>query len=184
MDGFDHHQLPYKSRPHATMEGLVSLSVLLYLDLSRLSGHLLSFVTVLFTSLFLCFNSTPLARCRIPQAPQRSRALSTTPRTLQMEKTPQIKAAMSFLYVISAPAPQRTRISCRILADLLVQRIFTYGRPIDYVLEIIGILAAIGSGVAMVMVNVVLGKFITLLDGVSSTGTVSDNFMSSVGKSA
>ncbi|KAH7011256.1 ATP-binding cassette multidrug transport protein [Ilyonectria destructans] len=63
-------------------------------------------------------------------------------------------------------------------------RIFTYGRPIDYVLETIGILAAIGSGVAMVMVNVVLGQFITLLDGVSSTGTVSDNFMSSVGKSA
>ncbi|KAF7557236.1 hypothetical protein G7Z17_g788 [Cylindrodendrum hubeiense] len=63
-------------------------------------------------------------------------------------------------------------------------RIFTYGRPIHYLLEFIGIIAAIGSGVAMVMVNVVLGQFITLLDDASTTGIISDKFMSSARRSA
>ncbi|KAI9170570.1 multidrug resistance protein 1, 2, 3 (p glycoprotein 1, 2, 3) [Paramyrothecium foliicola] len=62
-------------------------------------------------------------------------------------------------------------------------RVFSYGQPIDYVLEAIGITAAIGSGVALAMVNLVIGDFITLL-GNFSTGKVPDNFMAAVSRSA
>ncbi|KAH7148249.1 P-loop containing nucleoside triphosphate hydrolase protein [Dactylonectria macrodidyma] len=65
-----------------------------------------------------------------------------------------------------------------------MQRIFTYGRPIHYVLGFIAILGAIGSGVAMVMVNVVMGQFITLLEDVTRTGEIPDNFMSAARKPA
>ncbi|CAG9998253.1 unnamed protein product [Clonostachys byssicola] len=42
-------------------------------------------------------------------------------------------------------------------------RIFTFGEPVDYFFETIGIAAAIASGVAMALVNIVLGNFINLL---------------------
>ncbi|RHZ61470.1 ABC transporter ATP-binding protein [Aspergillus thermomutatus] len=61
-------------------------------------------------------------------------------------------------------------------------RIFTFGQTLDYILGLIGLLAAIGSGVALAMVNLVLGDFMTLLSGSTVGSTVSDNFMSKVTK--
>ncbi|RTE83523.1 hypothetical protein BHE90_001939 [Fusarium euwallaceae] len=61
-------------------------------------------------------------------------------------------------------------------------RLFTCGRPIDHVLEFIGILAAIGSGTALALVNIVLGQFITLLTDFTSDGASTQRFMSDVSK--
>lgn len=58
---------------------------------------------------------------------------------------------------------------------------FTYAGPLDYVLQAIAILAAIGSGVALAMVNVVFGQFINVLSGANTTMSIDDgppaNFM-------
>ncbi|KAM5346969.1 hypothetical protein ACJ41O_009974 [Fusarium nematophilum] len=59
-------------------------------------------------------------------------------------------------------------------------RVFTYGSPREYILEAIGILAAIASGIALAMVNVVLGRFITLLNDLSTSGSVPEGFMDAV----
>ncbi|KAI9155465.1 ATP-binding cassette multidrug transport protein [Paramyrothecium foliicola] len=61
-------------------------------------------------------------------------------------------------------------------------RIFSYGTPTTYALQAIAIVAACGSGVALAMVNLVLGNFITLLSGSSSGQGVPDDFMSQVSK--
>ncbi|RSL90957.1 hypothetical protein CEP51_000511 [Fusarium floridanum] len=61
-------------------------------------------------------------------------------------------------------------------------RLFTCGRPIDHVLEFIGILAAIGSGTALALVNIVLGQFITLLTDFTSDSASTQRFMSDVSK--
>ncbi|KAJ6441525.1 multidrug resistance protein 3 [Purpureocillium lavendulum] len=42
-------------------------------------------------------------------------------------------------------------------------RVFKYGSTVDYIVESIGVIAAIGSGVALAMVNLVMGNFINLL---------------------
>lgn len=53
------------------------------------------------------------------------------------------------------------------ISNDLSQRVFNYGSTSDYVLESIGLLAAIGSGVALAMVNLVIGRLINLLSGSS-----------------
>ncbi|KAM0549199.1 hypothetical protein ACHAPJ_009508 [Fusarium lateritium] len=59
-------------------------------------------------------------------------------------------------------------------------RVFTYGTSREYVLQAIGIIAAIASGVAMAMVNVVFGRFISLLSDLNTSGSVPEGFMAAV----
>ncbi|KAL0935491.1 multidrug resistance protein [Colletotrichum truncatum] len=47
----------------------------------------------------------------------------------------------------------------------LEQRIFKYGSSTDYILEAVAIIAAIGSGVAVALINLVIGQFINVLSG-------------------
>ncbi|KAI9042964.1 ABC transporter ATP-binding protein [Aspergillus affinis] len=61
-------------------------------------------------------------------------------------------------------------------------RIFSYGETIDYVLGTIALLAAIGSGVALAMVNLVIGDFMTILSRSTIGPNLPDNFMSKVSK--
>ncbi|EEY16183.1 ATP-binding cassette sub-family B member 5 [Verticillium alfalfae VaMs.102] len=61
-------------------------------------------------------------------------------------------------------------------------RVFSYGTPTIYLLQAIAAIAACGSGVALAMVNLVLGNFISLLSGFSSGNDVPDDFMSLVSK--
>ncbi|SPJ90383.1 related to ATP-binding cassette multidrug transport protein ATRC [Fusarium torulosum] len=63
-------------------------------------------------------------------------------------------------------------------------RVSHYGRPIDYLLGSIGILAAIGSGVAFAMVNLIIGDFISIITGFTASGSAPAGFMSQVSKSA
>ncbi|RKL12253.1 Leptomycin B resistance protein pmd1 [Fusarium oxysporum] len=61
-------------------------------------------------------------------------------------------------------------------------RIAHYGRPVDYLLGSIGILAAIGSGVAFAMVNLIIGDFISIMTDFTASGSAPDGFMSQVSK--
>ncbi|KAI6896406.1 ATP-binding cassette multidrug transport protein, partial [Hortaea werneckii] len=61
-------------------------------------------------------------------------------------------------------------------------RIFTYGTSTVLSFQAIAIIAACGSGVALALVNLVLGNFITLLSEFSSGQDVPDNFMPLVSK--
>ncbi|RNJ59946.1 hypothetical protein D7B24_000663 [Verticillium nonalfalfae] len=61
-------------------------------------------------------------------------------------------------------------------------RVFSYGTPTIYLLQAIAAIAACGSGVALAMVNLVLGNFISLLSGFSSGNDIPDDFMSLVSK--
>ncbi|KAE8392149.1 P-loop containing nucleoside triphosphate hydrolase protein [Aspergillus alliaceus] len=61
-------------------------------------------------------------------------------------------------------------------------RVFTFGQPMDYVLGVISLLASIGSGVSLAMVNLVLGKFMTLLSDFTVGTSFPENFMSQVSK--
>lgn len=63
------------------------------------------------------------------------------------------------------------------------QRIFSFGTPILYALLTLSLIAAVTAGVALAMVNVVMGQFIRLLGNVSSDG-VSPGFMSAVSTTA
>ncbi|KAM0283373.1 hypothetical protein ACHAQH_002496 [Verticillium albo-atrum] len=63
-------------------------------------------------------------------------------------------------------------------------RIFTYGDPKLYALEAIAIIAAVTSGVALGLVNVVLGNFVTILEEASATGIFSDGYISRVQSTA
>ncbi|KAI8681757.1 hypothetical protein NCS55_00428700 [Fusarium keratoplasticum] len=63
-------------------------------------------------------------------------------------------------------------------------RVFRYGTPQLYLLEVIGVVGAIASGVALAMVNVVIGEFITLLNDFTTSGTVPKGFMAAVEKTA
>ncbi|RSM07717.1 hypothetical protein CDV31_008497 [Fusarium ambrosium] len=62
-------------------------------------------------------------------------------------------------------------------------RVFQYGSPTIYLLQSVAILAAIASGVGLAMVNVVMGRFITLLGDVSVSGT-SSGFIDAVSTTA
>lgn len=67
-----------------------------------------------------------------------------------------------------------------------MQRVFTFGDTKLYVLEIIAVVAAIASGVALAMVNLVMGHFLTLLSdfSFSDADSMPQNFMSAVQTSA
>ncbi|GKT61374.1 ABC multidrug exporter [Colletotrichum tofieldiae] len=57
-------------------------------------------------------------------------------------------------------------------------RVFAFGHAVDYALESIAIIAAIASGIALAMVNIVIGQFISLLsDSYSSSGPQPEEFM-------
>lgn len=63
------------------------------------------------------------------------------------------------------------------------QRVFRYGSTSDYALESVGIVAAIGSGVALAMVNLVMGNFINLLSGFTTgKGQPPSNFVDQAAK--
>lgn len=65
------------------------------------------------------------------------------------------------------------------------QRVFAFGHAADYALESIAIIAAIASGVALAMVNIVIGQFISLLsDSQSTSGSQPDVLMAAVSKTA
>uniref|UniRef100_A0A0B7KAB3 Leptomycin B resistance protein pmd1 n=1 Tax=Bionectria ochroleuca TaxID=29856 RepID=A0A0B7KAB3_BIOOC len=59
-------------------------------------------------------------------------------------------------------------------------RVFKYGRPREYLLGFLAVLGAVASGVALAMVNVVLGRFISILNDASVYGSTSDEFMPAV----
>ncbi|PKS05474.1 hypothetical protein jhhlp_008851 [Lomentospora prolificans] len=65
-------------------------------------------------------------------------------------------------------------------------RVFTFGNTKLYVLECVAVIAAIASGVALAMVNLVIGNFLTLLSdfSFSADDSVPSNFMSAVQTSA
>jgi ATP-binding cassette, subfamily B (MDR/TAP), member 1 len=52
----------------------------------------------------------------------------------------------------------------------------------DFLLEAIGITAAIASGVALALVNVVMGQFMNILSDASMDQGVPPNFLSEVSK--
>ncbi|KAM5353374.1 hypothetical protein ACJ41O_000024 [Fusarium nematophilum] len=62
-------------------------------------------------------------------------------------------------------------------------RVFSFGSSTTYLLQAIAILAAIASGVGLAMVNVVMGRFITLLGDVSVSGA-SNGFVDVVSTTA
>lgn len=68
----------------------------------------------------------------------------------------------------------------------ILQRVFAFGDTKLYVLECIAFIAAIASGVALAMVNLVMGQFLTLLSdfSFSDANSMPDSFMSAVQTSA
>ncbi|OHX00550.1 multidrug resistance protein [Colletotrichum incanum] len=69
-----------------------------------------------------------------------------------------------------------------LLGTDVTQRVFTYGGPIDYVVEFIGVIAAIGSGVALALVNLVIGQFMNVFTDYSNNVISPGQFMTEVGK--
>ncbi|KAJ0139715.1 Lactose permease [Fusarium oxysporum f. sp. albedinis] len=61
-------------------------------------------------------------------------------------------------------------------------RVFTFGQTTDYALESIAIIAAITSGIALAIVNLVVGQFISLLSDSHTSQT--NGFMSAVQRTA
>ncbi|KFA79457.1 hypothetical protein S40288_07585 [Stachybotrys chartarum IBT 40288] len=59
-------------------------------------------------------------------------------------------------------------------------RVFTYGRPVDYMLESIAFLAAISSGVALALINLVIGNFINVLSDAGLGEGIPPDFMDRV----
>ncbi|KNB01543.1 hypothetical protein FOXG_04763 [Fusarium oxysporum f. sp. lycopersici 4287] len=60
-------------------------------------------------------------------------------------------------------------------------RIFTYCQPLDCALEFIAVLAAVGSGVAMAMMNLVIGELMDVMGHPARIATDPDGFMADVG---
>lgn len=61
---------------------------------------------------------------------------------------------------------------------------FTYCQPLDCALEIIAILAAIGSGVAMAMMNLVIGELMNVMSDPTRIAADPDGFMAAVSKTS
>lgn len=59
---------------------------------------------------------------------------------------------------------------------------FQYSDPIDYLLEAVGIIAAVGSGVALALVNLVMGRFINVLSGANIADGLPSGYMNQVEK--
>ena len=70
------------------------------------------------------------------------------------------------------------------IIDFDNQKIFSYATSTTWALQAVAVVAACGSGVALAMVNIVLGNFITLLSDFTSGHGISDDFMSLVTKQA
>lgn len=66
------------------------------------------------------------------------------------------------------------------------QRVFSFGDSRLYLLEWIAVICAVASGVALALVNLVMGNFLSLLSDFSFTdgASVPSNFMSAVQTSA
>ncbi|KAJ0161143.1 Leptomycin B resistance protein pmd1 [Colletotrichum tanaceti] len=62
-------------------------------------------------------------------------------------------------------------------------RVFAYGRPVDYAVQLVGIVAAIGSGVALALVNVVIGRFMDVFTAYANNALSPSQFMAGVTKS-
>ena len=63
-----------------------------------------------------------------------------------------------------------------------MQRLFKYCTPIDYILEAIAITASVASGVALAMVNLVFGLFITSIGEYGSGATTPEQFRKEIAK--
>ncbi|KAE8324097.1 hypothetical protein BDV39DRAFT_208286 [Aspergillus sergii] len=94
-------------------------------------------------------------------------------------------------FLVSLAGKMRTECApVRVVTDELGrftwQRVFTFGDPRLYVLECIAFVAAITSGVAVAMVNLVMGNFLTLLSDFSFSDATSmpGDFMAAVRTSA
>ncbi|KAK1977033.1 P-loop containing nucleoside triphosphate hydrolase protein [Colletotrichum cereale] len=61
-------------------------------------------------------------------------------------------------------------------------RVFTFGGSIDYVLEFVGVFAAIGSGVSLAVVYIVIGRFIDAFTDYSNKAISPVEFMTEVNK--
>ena len=70
------------------------------------------------------------------------------------------------------------------ILTFLRQRIFSYGSASDYALGFVGIVGAVGAGVALAMLTVVLGSFITVLSDFSTGNGQSGQFMKDVSKNS
>ncbi|KAM0545419.1 hypothetical protein ACHAPJ_011324 [Fusarium lateritium] len=97
-----------------------------------------------------------------------------------MEKTDQVSGATTPDLPVTSPQPEKKQTSG--FAAFL--RIFTYCQPLDCVLEIIGVLAAIGSGVAMSMMNLVIGQLLDVMSDPMRISTDPDGFMADVSRNA
>lgn len=64
------------------------------------------------------------------------------------------------------------------------QRVFAYGQTLDYVLESIAILAAIGSGVASALMNLVIGQLMNIMSDPTLSTREPEIFMAAVSKNA
>lgn len=64
------------------------------------------------------------------------------------------------------------------------QRVFSYSTAADKVLLIISLVAALGSGVAVAMLNLVMGDFLTVMGDFSGGGFEISNFLDSVSEYA
>ncbi|KAI0593336.1 ABC transporter [Biscogniauxia sp. FL1348] len=59
-------------------------------------------------------------------------------------------------------------------------RIFSFARPVDVVLETVAVIAALGSGLAPALVNLVLGQFVTVLTDYVSGRSTAESFVGDV----
>lgn len=62
-----------------------------------------------------------------------------------------------------------------------IQRIFTYAGPVESAFLFIALVAALASGVALAMVNLVFGTFITVVSDFVSGSSTPEQFRSQVG---
>ncbi|KAG7431679.1 Leptomycin B resistance protein pmd1 [Fusarium oxysporum f. sp. raphani] len=87
------------------------------------------------------------------------------PAALSLSEKPEAEAPTQ-----AVPSPKRKS------ALKALTRVFAFGTPREYLLLSIAVIAAIASGVAFAMVNVVLGKFITMFSNINTTGSVPSGF--------
>ncbi|KAJ4046713.1 hypothetical protein NW760_007605 [Fusarium oxysporum] len=87
------------------------------------------------------------------------------PAALSISEKPEAEAPTQ-----AVPSPKRKS------ALKALTRVFAFGTPREYLLLSIAVIAAIASGVAFAMVNVVLGKFITMFSNINTTGSVPSGF--------
>ncbi|KAJ4025753.1 hypothetical protein NW752_003229 [Fusarium irregulare] len=97
-----------------------------------------------------------------------------------MEKSDHAAGATASDLSATTPEPEKQQTS----GFLAFLRIFTYCEPLDCVLEVIGLVAAIGSGVALSMMNLVIGQLMDVMSDPMRISTDPDGFMADVSKNA